>query len=375
MHENIPKMLGKIIEHRDIILVDQRGIGYSTPRMSCPEISMEGDFSPEPEDIPKAKQCRDKLVALGADLNGYTTRENAADFDALRQALGYKKWNLLGASYGVLLGMEIMKNHPEGLRSAILDSAYPPHINGISDQGVAMLALVGQFVDNCNADKKCISKHPNLQTQINAIANEIDQQGDKFPIAVADFLMLLTEDISNPDLPGMIDDLADGKFPSMENMEQGPSSEEDISGWAMGTSITCAEEFPYEDYSQYNIENSRWSPVFYKAIKKTIASGKIMCGIWDVKPLEGAQDKFVSDVPSLVMASDTDSATPIQWSRETMQYLNNGHIVELKGLGHITFFARSPCPTTIMAKFLDDPSAKFKAADIKSCQKMFLTER
>ncbi len=45
--------------------------------------------------------------------------------DALRRALGVAQIDLLGASYGSLLGLTVLKNHPEGIRAAVLDSVVP----------------------------------------------------------------------------------------------------------------------------------------------------------------------------------------------------------------------------------------------------------
>ncbi len=380
MHDVIPKMLAPILAKRDIILVDQRGVGFSTPRISCPEVTTFGSPVPNMESMKDVQTCYDRLIASGTDLNGYTTRENAADFDVVREALGYQEWNLLGASYGVLLGLEIMHNHPDGLRSVILDSAFPPHVNGISDHG-DILGLLGQFIDNCNADKTCADKHPNLEKQINAFANTLEKQGDKAPIEVGFLMMLLTSNINDPKLPDMIEDFSIGKNPAMHGPKEESSGppKEDISGWGMATSILCAEEVAYIDDSidkkMGHSRNTRWSPAFYNDLDKVTNLSKVMCNIWDVQPVDGAQDTFVTDVPALIMASDIDSSTPIQWSRETMRYLKNGHMVELKGLGHVTFFARNPCPSTIMAKYLDDPTMSPNASEVESCKEMLLAER
>ena len=63
---------------------------------------------------------------MGINTTAYTTAANAADINDLRLALGYSQWNLYGVSYDTRLALTILRDHPEGVRSAILDAVYPP---------------------------------------------------------------------------------------------------------------------------------------------------------------------------------------------------------------------------------------------------------
>ncbi|MCA9904902.1 MAG: alpha/beta fold hydrolase, partial [Anaerolineae bacterium] len=105
------------IQDRDLILLDQRGTGYSFPSLNCPEIEESEDDA--------TQACRDRLVADGVNLQAYNSAENAADVADLRVALGYDEWNLYGISYGTRLAQTIVRDYPQGIRSVILDSAYP----------------------------------------------------------------------------------------------------------------------------------------------------------------------------------------------------------------------------------------------------------
>jgi pimeloyl-ACP methyl ester carboxylesterase len=66
------------------------------------------------------------LTAIGADLSAYNSTESAADVADLRKVLGYAAWNIYGTSYGSYLAQTIMRNHPAGIRSVVLDSVLPP---------------------------------------------------------------------------------------------------------------------------------------------------------------------------------------------------------------------------------------------------------
>lgn len=57
--------------------------------------------------------CFERLQSEGIDLSAYNSLENAADVPLVVQALDYDEYNFYGVSYGTLLGLHLMRNHPE----------------------------------------------------------------------------------------------------------------------------------------------------------------------------------------------------------------------------------------------------------------------
>ena len=121
-------------QNRTLIIMNQRGVADTQPALTCPEID---EFNIEavglPYNSPKTgklhvaatKKCHDRLVAQGIDLSAYNTTESSADFADLRKALNIKQWNVYGLSYGTDLALSLMRDHPDGIRSVIIDSVYP----------------------------------------------------------------------------------------------------------------------------------------------------------------------------------------------------------------------------------------------------------
>src|SRR5262249_60343738 len=70
----------------------------------------------------------DRLVAQNKaiDLSSYDTTEAATDYAELRTALGIRQWYVLGHSYGTYLAQELMRTHPDGIRSVFLEGITPP---------------------------------------------------------------------------------------------------------------------------------------------------------------------------------------------------------------------------------------------------------
>ena len=121
---------------RDLILVDQRGMGRSEPNI-CPDhnkglaialATILIEPTADMQAMPRAAfmACRDEARANGIDLRDFGTAVTVQDFDTVRQALGITEWNVFGVSYGTTVAMTLMARYPETIRSAVLNSVYPP---------------------------------------------------------------------------------------------------------------------------------------------------------------------------------------------------------------------------------------------------------
>ena len=77
-------------------------------------------------DLEAVRACRDRLASAGYDLSAYNTTENTADIADLRVALNIDNWHAYSVSYGSDLALQLLRDHPEGIRSVVLDSLLPP---------------------------------------------------------------------------------------------------------------------------------------------------------------------------------------------------------------------------------------------------------
>ena len=75
-------------------------------------------------------------------------------FMPLVAALGYDQFNYYGLSYGTELGQHVMKaaaDHPNVLRSVILDSVVPPNVNFLSEIAASEDRVFGEVFAACAA--------------------------------------------------------------------------------------------------------------------------------------------------------------------------------------------------------------------------------
>ncbi|MFE0509856.1 alpha/beta hydrolase [Streptomyces sp. NPDC058964] len=119
----------------DVIGFDPRGVGRSTPALNC----VPGYFKPVRPDSSPGTAAREQAglarvkafaAACGKKYAGILpymdTVSNARDLESIRQALGARRINYLGYSYGTYLGAVYAKLFPERVRRLVLDSIVNP---------------------------------------------------------------------------------------------------------------------------------------------------------------------------------------------------------------------------------------------------------
>ena len=226
---------------RDVIFFDQRGTGFSEPDMKCPEYSdafyanVDQPLTPDEQaalTLQAMRACHDRLVAEGINPMLFNSAASASDVDDLRVALGYDQVNLYGVSYGTRLALTVMRDHPDGIRSVILDSVYPPNVDGINYQTIDKAGIFDQLFDTCAADENCNQKYPDLRDVFYEVvdqfnANPVTVKSNPYTYRVDGFTLMnaLFNSLYNnslfPEVPHLIYQLRDGKVAGLSSSAPG----------------------------------------------------------------------------------------------------------------------------------------------------------
>ena len=168
---------------RDIVLMDQRGTGAS--EANCSEMGndifaiMRQDLNNEGEISALSailSECKEAMKKDNIDLAGYNSKENAADFEDLRKALGYEKWNLLGASYGSRLGLTIMRDFPNSVRSSVLNGILAPETDLINSSLQNFENSLFAVLERCEKNEDCSSRYPDLKERLFQIFQKLQAE-------------------------------------------------------------------------------------------------------------------------------------------------------------------------------------------------------
>jgi pimeloyl-ACP methyl ester carboxylesterase len=116
----------RLAEGGDVILLDQRGLGESTPVSDCPAatVPLPADLFDTPDTLIAAfaASYRTCVAALAPRLRptDLTVERVAGDIQAIRVALGVPQVDLLAFSFGSRIALDVMQRHPQRVRKVVL---------------------------------------------------------------------------------------------------------------------------------------------------------------------------------------------------------------------------------------------------------------
>jgi len=166
---------------RDVVTFDQRAAGISSDMVTCFDtlganivsLMAPGKSGQDPEMPALVADCLAELKAKGTDITQYNTTQNARDTQALMRGLGYADWNLYGISYGTQLALEVMRSAPEGTRSVVIDSVFPPDVRGYDENVKPLQESLQAVLDQCAADAACAKSYPDLPATLDRVAAKL----------------------------------------------------------------------------------------------------------------------------------------------------------------------------------------------------------
>lgn len=371
---------------RDLILIEQRGTKYSKPELTCPEIDrFQARLVGMPFDSVRAtrahlaatRACRERLRAEGIEVSAYNTIENAADVADLRRALGIAEWNVFGVSYGTELALTVLRDHPEGIRSVILDSVVPPSRVKLGQFWPNASTGFDHFFKACADQPRCRRAYPHLRDTFRRLVRRLERQPLRTkaadPIthkrrtvvldggALANWLV--NRSFYTPtytEVPGLIADLAAGRPQGIAESRLAGVTPPGYVGYGLAYGVTCSEWAPFGPQGEVLAAGKRVLPAYPSSVLSQPPQFTNMygdCGIWDVPRAPVAiRAPTRSDVPVLLFSGSFDAVTPLRWARDAARTLSNSHVVSIPGVGHFAV-PESPCAQSIAASFWDRPDA------------------
>ena len=365
---------------RDIVLWDQRGSGRSEPSLNCPEkeiaaveaLAADAPFEEELEaNLAAAQVCRDRLVASGIDLDDYDTPSSVADIESIRVALGIEQWNVEGASYGTRLGLAYAREHPDRVRSLVIDSVYPTQVGGAERARETPNQAFDRLIDACAEDPVCDEAHPDLGATLDDTVAELDARPE---------VLTATVDVAGASsertfvLTGA--DLRSGMFAAMYDSELIPLVPGILESIAKGdrsilptyVSMAMPRIVGLSEGAYFAIDSADSGRLLDGATSEELAddgenslysfiSAQLHCGVWDVEFVpESFEEPALPDVPTLVFGGTLDPITPYQDSVDQAEAMPNAWFIGVPRGGHgVRSF--DPCTRGAYSDFVDQPEA------------------
>ena len=328
---------------RDIIVVDQRGTGSSTP-LRCENIERDEVYLDAETFVRLGEECVDGLTH---DPAFFTTSAAVRDLELLREALGYPSLNVYGISYGTRVAQHYLKRYPERVRTVVLDGVVPPGLAlgpGVAIDGQRAL---DNLLARCAAAPACAEQYPDLADRLADLLARLKaspptievshpRTGHATTLTITDYLVagmvrLLTYSPQTAAvIPILVRAASEGDYGPLASQVLMVS--EDVHGaisFGMHFAVVCTEDVPFWGrLDRAALEETFLGPVQIDAL------GQI-CESW---PGGYIDDDFASpietDVPVILLSGENDPVTPPAYAEMSAQGLTNYRHVTLRHQAH-----------------------------------------
>jgi len=156
-----------ITDRYDIVGFDPRGVSRSVP-ITCyndqeTDANYASDSKPDStaefkQTVADSKAFLKRCLSRNKHLTAFSTANAARDMDILRQALGDKKLNYMGKSYGTYMGALYATLFPKNIGRIVLDGAVDPTISSLEQtktQAIGFDGALQAFIKDCISRTSC----------------------------------------------------------------------------------------------------------------------------------------------------------------------------------------------------------------------------
>ncbi len=356
---------------RDVILFDQRGIGFSS---ALPDMSFDSfeilamDADPEKELALTRKmisdyklQCEQRQVEPAY----YNTQQSARDVGMLFKHLGYAKYNLFGGSYGTRLARVVQDLFPERVHTSVLDSPAPLSGDFLLNRLDSYSLSLSRIFEYCANTPECHKEYPDLKADYFKAIAHLEESPlkvslrDSIPFVInaqdGVYLIrrLLYQANSREKAPELIHAFLKG---SGEVLQDVLDFEYRLTGGLNLTMLLSVEK--YENFNPAN------TPEIIRQAYRQHPLVPVPLGFFDAfyqagmdwhsgnMPL-GERHFQDSEVPSLIFVNRYDPVTPPENGTLFKERLSQGTLLILDEGGHGG--GNQDCKDQVIVSFMDHP--------------------
>jgi pimeloyl-ACP methyl ester carboxylesterase len=373
----------------DLVGVDPRGVGHSTPELRCRTDAEFDAWRREPmadysqagvahiEDLYRqfAQRCSDRL---GDEfLANVGTATSAQDMDVVRAALGENQISYLGFSYGTELGATYAEKYGDRVRAMVLDGALDPSLDPLEENIRQMAGFQTAFNDyatDCAQSAGCP-----LGTDPAQFVNRYHQLVDP----------LVTQPAKTSDPRGLsYQDAITGTVNALYTRQYWKFLTSGLLGLQRGTDpgdlLLLADEYQHRDKTGHyqNLQDAFTAircvnaphptdPAAWAAADRQIRNvapflsygaytglaPRDVCAMWPVSPTS-APHPAVSPGPGKVVVVSTthDPATPYQAGVDLAKQMG-ANLITFDGTQHTVVFNGDACVDSAVVAFLTNLTA------------------
>lgn len=356
---------------RDIVLVDLRGTGKSSP-LFCPELSKPGDdgvLDANLLSVPAVRACRARLEK-NRDLRMYTTEIAVDDLEEVRQRLGYGPINLYGTSYGSRVAQVYMRRYPKSIRAVAMKGIVPPSMAAPEDHAKAGDDAWRSIVARCKNDAACNERYPLVDIEFRDLLKRLEanpvmtlpasQQRPAQTIRVSRglfaeaFRNVLYTPEGSAQAPKLVHSLVNGDDRGI--VETALAGRNLLGGDRLSAgfflSVSCTEDVPFLSKNADALTAGTFGGNY------RLEQQRAACKEWPRGTVSADHRQPTrSAIPTLLLSGEFDPVTPPSGAEDVSRGLSNGRHVVIRNNGHPIGNAES-CIAKMIGQFLDRASVE-----------------
>ncbi|MGW4103522.1 alpha/beta hydrolase [Streptomyces sp. NPDC004976] len=367
----------KVAAQYDVIGFDPRGVGASEPALNCAPDHF-GPVRPDPvptsPEVERAGLERAKSFAeacgrkYGDVLPHINTGATVRDMDVIRRALGAKRINYFGYSYGTYLGTVYAKLFPQRVRRLVLDSVVDPtevwydaNLNqnhAFNDRHRAFMDWVAKY----DSAYRLGTDAEKIEAKWYAMRAELKKEPAGGRVGAAELEdTYIPGGYYNGYWPYLAEAFAsyvnDGDAgPLIEAYENfGSNDASGDNGYSVYTAVECRDAPWPRDWAQWRKDNwemyerapfMAWNNAWYNA----------PCAFWPTESLRPERVNGNNDLPpALLFQATDDAATPYHGGATVHRLLAGSALVVESGSGnHGITLSGNACLDRHLAAYLAD---------------------
>lgn len=373
---------GQIRESFDVVGVDPRGVGQSdtirclTDEQIDAQISADGSPDTELEESRLildagfiGQACKNKNNPLIAHMS---TVEVAKDMDIARALVGDPVMNLLGKSYGTAIGTTYMALFPERVGRMVLDGVLPTYLNQLEltqAQAQEFEVLLRYFVSDCLEKSDCpltgsvdqgvqqIQQFlADLDSEPLTGVNQRDLTQSLATYAIVSYLYFPEQDF--PDLrAGLNAAMTRGEPDTLLNLldqriSRAPDGRYTDNSSDAFYAVSCLD-YPVTQSVDEVREFANQLAISAPTFGANLGWGVLACKDWPFTVQQKIDIVENTSTPIMLIGTENDPATPVQWAEEVAAKLGNAELIVWKGgYNHTAYREGSSCVTDHVDAYL-----------------------
>jgi pimeloyl-ACP methyl ester carboxylesterase len=378
-----------VLDRYDIVGFDPRGVNRSVPIECLSDLETDESYASDSKidteaELEQALAASKDFISKCEDKNEYlthfSTAEAARDMDILRAALGDKKLNYFGKSYGTYLGTLYAQFFPDKVGRMVLDGAVDPNIS-VFEQNISQAKgfdeALTAFLADCAKLEDCPLPSNSQEATAAIIALFAKSATDPLPrkTKVEDDDRVATESLIVLGAASALYDDVDGwpklrtaflesqrgfgdTFLELADQYSGRSSDGTYSSNELdsGAIIDCLDWPDARTIEKTKADAKRFSdaaPVFGPYLAYTNINCKYLSPPTKDK-LTRTTNKITSikTAPIIVIGTTRDPATPYEWAIGLNKIFTTSTLISLDADGHTGQGRGSACVDDAVDEYL-----------------------